>query len=66
MENPCWVEGVGAISCPSGTLSYWFLFFYAFPLTARTCTYTYPLSLAKGSATLGIVAATLLNMVIQA
>ena len=30
MGNPCWVEGVGAISRPSGTLSYRFLSFFLF------------------------------------
>ena len=51
MENPCWVEGVGAISRPSGTLSYridfflsfflsLFFFFNAFSLIAHVLTST--------------------------
>ena len=48
MGNPCWVEGVGAISRPSGTLSYRFLSFffslffliYAFSLIAHVLTST--------------------------
>lgn len=60
MGNPCWVEGVGAISRPSGTLSYRFLSFFLFLsffsflriFFNSTCTYIYLISLAKSSATL--------------
>ena len=61
MGNPCWVEGVGAISRPSGTLSYRFLsffllfsFFFSYLriFFNSTCTYIYLISLAKSSATL--------------